>query len=141
MSRTPARADAGSILPLLLGCSAVAIGLVLLCIAATGIGTTRMTLYSMADAAAAAAAQSFALDSASSSPTAGLGVDSARTTVDELIAETPGGDDVRVVAVGVDANGTVSVSLATEWSSGLSVFGTALEAPVAVSVDARAVVR
>lgn len=131
------RAERGSILPLLLGTVAVAIGLVLLCAAATSIATTRSSLYVAADAAALAASQAFPLDSDASAAT----IPDARAAAESVLAASPGHASVELVDLAVGDGGTVTLTAATTWSSGIVLFGIALEAPVSVSVDARAVLR
>lgn len=131
----------GSIMPLLLGVVAVAIALTLSCAAATGIGTTRKTLYAVADAAALAAAQSFALDLGAASPGEALSAASARSAADAVLERMPTVGTVEIEAIRIGEGGTVTLIASTDYDTGIELFGVALRAPVSVTVEGRAVVR
>lgn len=128
-------------LPLLLGVIAIAASLALLCAAATGVGSTRKTLYAVADASALAAAQSFALDLAAPTPGEGLDAAGARAAAEAVAARIPTAEPVLIGAVAVDRGGTVTLTATTDYDTGLEVFGIPLRTPISVTVDGRAVVR
>ncbi|NQX26860.1 hypothetical protein HQQ81_05785 [Microbacteriaceae bacterium VKM Ac-2854] len=134
-------AERGSVLPLLLGVVAVAASLTLICAAATGIGTTRKSLYAVADASALAAAQSFALDLEATAPGEALDAARARVAAEAVLARIPTTDPVVIDAIAVDDGGTVTLTATTFYDTGIEVFGLPLRAPISVTVDSRAVVR
>jgi hypothetical protein len=126
---TRLRQEEGSILPLVFGFFAVALALVLVVSAATSLYLERSRLYTLADGAALAGADSFALD------TARLGADGAvRPQLDDARVKQAASDylgvataDRRTRVVLVDAGApdgrSARVRLAEDWRPPLvSVF-------------------
>ncbi|MFC4244972.1 pilus assembly protein TadG-related protein [Gryllotalpicola reticulitermitis] len=114
-----ARED-GSTLPLIFGFFAVALALVFVATAATSLYVERSRLYTLADGAALAAAQSLALGIAAAAGDGGVPPpDGVRATAaaSEYLAAATGGrrDAVVLVAAGAPDGRSARVRLATTW--------------------------
>lgn len=115
--RRPAGAEEGSILPLLAGFLALALALILVVAAASSLYLERKRLYTLADAAALAAAQSFPLDAvaveggkvrpaltdAETEEAVRDYLASARSELRELAIEEAGTEDGRSASVTISA--------------------------------------
>jgi hypothetical protein len=123
------RGEDGSILPLVFGFFAVALALVLLVTAATALYLERSRLYTLADGAALAGADSFAVDTATVAPdgTVQPQLDGGRVrqaASDYLTAATAGRrTPVALVDAGTPDGRSARVRLAEDWRPPLvSVF-------------------
>lgn len=118
--RADARDDAGSILPLIAGFTALALVVVLLVTAATSLYLERKRLFTLADGAALVAAESFALSDVAILD-GGLrprlsSAQVAREAVAYLReAPTEGFDDLELVRATTVDGATATVSLASYW--------------------------
>jgi hypothetical protein len=126
---TRLRAEEGSILPLVFGFFAVALALVLIVTAATSLYLERSRLYTLADGAALAGADSFALDTAAVGPDGEVrpqldGGRVRRAASGYLDAATAGRrTPVALVNAGTPDGRSARVRLAEEWRPPLlSVF-------------------
>lgn len=111
----------GSTLPLVIFFGALSLALVLLVAAATGLYLERKRLFTLADGAALAAAESFPLDEVSRDsdgvPVPALRPadveDAARAYLEDA---SPRLDDLRLVRAGTPDGRTASVSLSSAWA-------------------------
>lgn len=129
MLRLDPRDDRGSILPLVAGFGALALAIVLLVSAATSLYLERTRLYTLADGAALAAAESF--DLASVRPTAEgtlrprLTDPEVRAAAADYLEQAPGSrlEQLRLVAASTPDGLSARVTLAAVWAPPvLSVF-------------------
>ncbi|GAA4179141.1 pilus assembly protein TadG-related protein [Gryllotalpicola koreensis] len=123
------KGDDGSILPLVFGFFAIALALVLVVTAATSLYLERSRLYTLADGAALAGADSFALDNAALDGDGGLqphldGAKVEQAASDYLSAATQGRRGrVVLVSAGSPDGRSARVRLAEDWRPPLfSVF-------------------
>lgn len=113
------RGDEGSILPLVAAFSGLALALILVAAAASSLYLDNKRLYSLADGAALAGAQSFALDDVSfdgdrvrarlESPSV------EQAAADFLVVAPQTVDEVTLVRAGTDDGVTASVTVAGVW--------------------------
>lgn len=131
--RTRLPEEDGSILPLIFGFFAVAVALVLVVTAATSLYLERSRLYTLADGAALAGADSFALDAAAlaasgsggAAPAPLLHDDAVRAAASDYLAAATAGRTARVVLLGAGSpdGRSAEVRLAEDWRPPLlSVF-------------------
>jgi uncharacterized membrane protein len=109
-----ARSDEGSILPLIAGFGAVCLALVLVVTAATSLYLERKRLFTVADSAALAAAESFDAEGASRGP--GLATAQVEDAVSRyLISAAPDFESLRIEhAAAIDAT-SATVTLSAIW--------------------------
>lgn len=114
------RDDEGSTLILTIGLGALTLALILAVAAATSLYIERRQLFSLADGAALAAAESFALESVvveggSAAPT--LTDDAVAAVAAEYLTAAPTSlDSVQLVSAGTDDGETATVTLASVWN-------------------------
>ncbi|UOE45535.1 pilus assembly protein TadG-related protein [Agromyces larvae] len=140
---TEGRRDGGSTLPLVLVYGLVGLVLVLVVVAATSLYLDRKRLFTLADGAALAAAESWSIDSVRIDDGAfGFDLDPARVhaaAADYLeIAPTDLHDLELVRATSVDGV-TVSVTLRARWVAPVSTDLIPVELPIEVTATARSV--
>lgn len=112
--------EEGSILPLLAAFAALALALILVVAAASSLYLERKRLYTLADAAALAAAQSFALDSVEVDSDGGvrpvLTTDDVEDSVRDYLADLPNALEGLAVDEASTPDGTSArVSLSAVW--------------------------
>lgn len=113
------RDDEGSILPLVAAFTGLALALILVAAAASSLYLDNKRLYALADGAALAGAQSFALDDVrfdGDRVTARLEPRSVERAAANFLAVAPRSvDEVRLVRAGTDDGVTASVTVAGVW--------------------------
>ncbi len=116
----PDASEEGSILPLLAGFVAIALALILVVAGASSLYLERKRLYTIADAAALAAAQSFPLDSVEVDPGGGvtpvLPPEAVEDAVRDYLGGLPAGMEGLAVEEATSPDGTsAQVTLSAVW--------------------------
>jgi hypothetical protein len=142
--RRLARADDGSILPLTACFGALALVLVLLVTAATSLYLERKRLFTLADAAALAGAESFDLadvELTDDGPRPVLREDSVREAVVEFVERMPRGgfEDLTVAKATTTDGRSASVTLTSRWRPPVVTLFLPEGVPVEVTSVARSV--
>lgn len=105
--------DEGSVLILTLGYGVLAIAVILVCTAATSLYLAQKQLDAVADAAALAAADGFALSIVGGEPVATLTDTGVRSEAAAMIGQI--GDDARLVTASTPDGVSARVTVAGEW--------------------------
>ncbi|QEO15636.1 hypothetical protein FLP10_15280 [Agromyces intestinalis] len=142
---TAARDDRGSTLPLVLVYGLVGLVLVLVVVAATSLYLDRKRLFTLADGAALAAAESWSIDSVHLDEgrfAFELDPDWVHEAAADYIAVAPTDlHDLELVRATSDDGVTVIVTLRARWVAPISADLIPLELPIEVTTTARSVFR
>jgi hypothetical protein len=141
---TRARLDDGSILPLTACFGALALVLVLLVTAATSLYLERKRLFTLADAAALSAAESFALGDVELTPEGPrplLRPDAVREAASEIVGRMPAGglEELRILEATTPDGRSATVTLASRWRPPVVTLFLPDGVPVQVTSVARSV--
>ena len=105
--------DEGSVLILTLGYALLAIALILVCVDATSLYLAQKRLDSLADAAALAGADGFALAVVDDEPVASLTGDAVRAQADAIVVAVGGG--AVLLSAGTEDGVSARVTVADTW--------------------------